>query len=135
MKKADAKTEAEVRAVLDAWAKAYDDHDVEGIMALVAPDEYAIFIGTEAHEKNIGPHELRDAIEHDIARLETISITMPWLSVLSAGEVAWAVGDCICDLVAEGHEIHLDARQTVILEKRGDKWLVVHSHLSVPEAA
>ena len=132
--KADAKTEAEIRAVIDAWIKAYCHRDLEGAMALIAPDEEAVFYGSQADEKNIGHEELRAGIERDFAQSEGIHIQMPWLSISAAGHVAWAAGDCICDVVADGHELHLAGRYTTVLEKRGEKWLIIHSHLSIPDA-
>ena len=49
------------------------------------------------------------------------------------GKLAWGTATVLVQIVtkAGAHE-QLEARWTVIWEKRGKKWLVVHEHLSAP---
>ncbi|WP_179343396.1 YybH family protein [Winogradskyella ursingii] len=49
------------------------------------------------------------------------------------GNVAWMSSSIIANGITKGgQEYQTAARQTVILEKTDNKWLVVHEHISVP---
>jgi ketosteroid isomerase-like protein len=55
------------------------------------------------------------------------------LAVHSRGSLAWATFTLAIDLVSkEGSSSHLNARWTMVLEKRAKGWFVVHEHVSVP---
>jgi ketosteroid isomerase-like protein len=55
------------------------------------------------------------------------------LAVHRRGSLAWATFTLGIDLVSkEGAGSHLNARWTMVLEKRAKGWIVVHEHVSVP---
>jgi len=55
------------------------------------------------------------------------------LAVHRRGSLAWATFTVAIDLVSkEGASSHLNARWTMVLEKRARGWIVVHEHVSVP---
>ncbi len=55
------------------------------------------------------------------------------LQVHRQGNLAWAVATWRADLLKKaGGTDHMEGRYTAILEKRGNKWLVIHEHMSVP---
>ena len=55
------------------------------------------------------------------------------LAVHRRGSLAWATFTLAIDLVSkEGASSHLNARWTMVLEKRGKGWIVVHEHVSAP---
>jgi ketosteroid isomerase-like protein len=55
------------------------------------------------------------------------------LRVHRTGDLAWATATWHGDLTKEnGGTDHLEGRYTAVLEKRGQAWLLVHEHLSVP---
>jgi ketosteroid isomerase-like protein len=55
------------------------------------------------------------------------------LAVHRRGSLAWATFTLAIDLVSkEGASSHLNARWTMVLEKRAKGWIVVHEHVSVP---
>ena len=57
------------------------------------------------------------------------------LRVHSSGKFAWATFTFGADLTSkQGATSHLDARWTMILEKRAKGWIVVHEHVSVPRS-
>ena len=57
-----------------------------------------------------------------------------WRSVSPAGSVAWVASDATVHAKVEGQEIHLPARMTAVLERRGDRWLILQLHGSLPTA-
>jgi ketosteroid isomerase-like protein len=55
------------------------------------------------------------------------------LRVHSRGSLAWATFTFGADVTAkQGATSHLEGRWTMVLEKRGTNWLVVHEHVSAP---
>ncbi len=55
------------------------------------------------------------------------------LQVHRQGNLAWGVATWRADLRKKaGGTEHMEGRYTAILEKRGNKWLVIHEHMSVP---
>ncbi len=49
------------------------------------------------------------------------------------GNMAWATSTAHIDLVnKDGSKTPLDVRWTIIWEKRGNDWLIVHEHASIP---
>ncbi|MFC1904453.1 nuclear transport factor 2 family protein [Chloroflexota bacterium] len=129
--KADAKTEAEVMAVMNRYNEAYAKQDVDGIMALFAPDPDMVVIGTGEDEKRIGPAELRTQLERDFAQSEAISIEFIWHSVSRADSVALVAADCVAQAkMTDGQEMSLPLRATFVLEQREGRWLIIHAHAS-----
>lgn len=55
------------------------------------------------------------------------------LRVHSRGKFAWATFTFSADITnKQGATSHLDARWTMVLEKRAKGWIVVHEHVSAP---
>jgi uncharacterized protein (TIGR02246 family) len=130
--KADAMTEAAVKAVLDRFTEGYARRDLETLLALFAPDADVVLYGTGADEKRVGLAEIRAQAERDWSQSEAVSLTYGWTSVSAAGSVAWVATDGAFEVQAGGQEMTLPARITWVLEKRDDKWLIVQAHFSVP---
>jgi len=130
--KADAKTEAEVMSVLNKMCEGYSKRDLNGLVALFATDEDLVAIGSGEDEKCIGPARLKVQLERDFAQSESMSVNFEWLSISTAGSVAWVAADCVFDVRVSGEEIRLRGRLTAVLEKRGDRWLIVQEHVSMP---
>ena len=55
------------------------------------------------------------------------------LKVTRRGNIAWTTRTLhLSAAMKEGKPIEIDARDTVIWEKRGGRWLIVHEHVSAP---
>ena len=49
------------------------------------------------------------------------------------GHLAWATATWHAELTKkDGSKESLEGRYTAVVEKRGDKWLVIHEHMSLP---
>jgi len=65
--------------------------------------------------------------------MRSLSFKMHDADVHTAGNVAWATA--LVDAVVndkDGKQEKMDARWTTVWEKRGNNWLIVHDHFSVP---
>jgi uncharacterized protein (TIGR02246 family) len=132
--KADTKTEAAVMAVMQKLFEAFEKKDLNMGLALFAPDPDVVFIGTGGDEKCIGLAEIKAEFERAFAQSKQTSIQLGWHSVSSAGQVAWVAADAVIRAKVSGQEISFPVRFTTVMEQRGDKWLVVQSHDSLPAA-
>lgn len=132
--KADTKTEAEIMVVLNQLIEAYKKQDLDGILALYAPDPDVVTIGTGIDEKRIGLAQRKAQLERDFAQVEDISIQLDWYSVSAAGSVAWVASDVVAIGKVGGQETSTSMRTTFVLEQRGERWLIVQQHNSLPAA-
>ncbi len=130
--KADRKTEAEVVAVINRFIETYTRADVEGTLALLAPDPDVTMIGTGADEEIVGIDQVRMQIKRDYSQAGSISIKQGPIAVSAAGTVAWTRADSTWHVRMDGREMTYALRWTMVLEKRNGNWLVVQSHLSAP---
>ena len=133
--KADAKTEAAVKAVLNKVAEGYTRRDMTLLRPSFAPDPDVVMYGTGADEKRLGLVEIQVQAERDWFQTETASLSYRRTSISAAGSVAWAAADAVLDVKASGQKMTLPLRITFVLEKRGDQWLIVHAHFSLPAAS
>ncbi len=132
--KADNKTEAEVIDVLNKAFEAYTQRDIDRLLAFFVPDPDLVMFGTGADEKRVGLTEVKAQAERDWSQSEASSLEFGWHSVSAAGSVAWVASDATFNVKAGGQEMTLPGRMTSVLEKRGDKWLIAQSHISMPVA-
>lgn len=130
--KANAKTEAAVLAVLNKFMETYQKRDIEGLMSLLAPDDDQVMFGTGIDEKRIGRDQIRFQAERDWSQTEALAFNFTWHQVSAAGPVAWVASEGLGQGRVGGQEIEFPLRMTAVLEQRGDEWLLVQSHVSLP---
>jgi ketosteroid isomerase-like protein len=127
-------TQAAVQATLQQWKDAYSRRDVDGALAVMAPDADVVGIGTGPDEWRVGPEEFKAQLERDFAQSEALSVDYEPLVVSEAGPVAWVAGRASVQARVEGQDVSLTGRFTAVLEQRGDRWLLVQTHFSLPAA-
>lgn len=133
--KANARVETEVVGALTDWLKRYEERDMDGVMDFIAPDDDLFLFGTGIDEKRIGPGEFRSQVERDWSQTEALAFNFNSHHVSAAGPVAWVASDGVGQGRAGGQEIEFPLRMTAVLEQRGDRWILVQAHVSVPSVA
>ncbi|HEY3260659.1 MAG TPA: nuclear transport factor 2 family protein [Pseudonocardiaceae bacterium] len=120
--------------LLERLNQGFARRDVQQVLDLFAPDPETTFIGSEADELATGPTQLRNLLESLFARPETYHWRWGQLHTNTAGQTAWLVTQAT--LLVDGPQpIELPYRMTLILQRRGTTWLIVHYHGSEPAAA
>ena len=122
---------AAIRGLLDDWVQAARANDIDGIMAVYAPDVVAFdaiaqlqFKGAEAYQKHW---------EACIAMCPAPIFEIHDLSIAAAGDVAFGHYLLRCGAAGEdGEEKTGWMRVTVCYRKRSGRWMVVHEHFSAP---
>jgi ketosteroid isomerase-like protein len=132
--KASPRTHAAVQATLQQWKDAYSQQDLDGALAVIAPDDDVVGIGTGPDEWRVGPQEFKAQLERDFAHSEALSVDYQPLVMSEAGPVAWVAGRATVQARVDGQDLTLTGRFTAVLEQRGDRWLLVQTHFSLPAA-
>ena len=130
--KADNVTEKEVIGVLNEFAEYYSKKDMTSLMSLFAPDNDVVVYGTEPDEKKVGSKAIKMILDRDWSENDNSSIEFNWTSISAAGPVSWAAADACLKINVGGQNLIFPSRITSVLEKRGDKWLIVQGHFSFP---
>ena len=124
---------AAVKAVLDSYVKSVMGEDMELYAENVAHDEAMVNFGAFG-APIIGWEVLRQVMDaqNEILSGTKIDVSDVVIHVSGDGKLAWAT--CSWKLTAMlGEEpIELPIRCTWVLEKREDRWLIVHFHKSMP---
>lgn len=125
-------TESDIMDVLDKYAQAYSDKDIESMMSLFADDPDLVVIGTGEDEWIEGYNELKTGFKRDFSQADNIKIIFDKVTISSSGNFAWVSSKMamICEIGVEG--IKLSGRLSLVLEKRDNNWLITHIHFSLP---
>jgi uncharacterized protein (TIGR02246 family) len=124
--------EAEIRARLAEWAQALRAKDLDALMKLYAPDVVTFDL--------MPPHRVPDAA-HYRKNFERWFDVMPGPIDYEVQDLRIAAGDRVafCHSLshlqgtrANGEKSDYWVRVTVGFEKRNDRWLMTHDHVSMP---
>jgi uncharacterized protein (TIGR02246 family) len=132
--RADPKIEAAVVNVVKQGLEAFTKRDLDAVLAFFAPDPDVIVIGTGGDEKGVGLAEIRNILGRAIAQFEEAFFELGWHSVSAAGSVAMLTADVTLYVKTSDRQISEQIRLTVVLEQRGDRWLIIQWHDSLPAA-
>ena len=131
--KAGKETEAAIlKLIEDSW-DAYMKKDIERMRSFFATDPDLVCIGTGSDEMYIGLDNLMSGYKRDFNQSGEMSYRMTWSSVSEAGSVAWMAAEYIFHVKVEGEDLEFPSRFTAVFEKRDDRWLIMHTHLSIPD--
>lgn len=130
--KANPQIEAAVRATLDALAQGYARRHLETVLSAFASAPDVVMYGTGADEKRVGHAQIAAQAQRDWAQSEAASLSYGWTSVSAAGEVAWVASDVTFAVRAAGQDLTLPGRLSAVLERKGESWLIVQAHFSLP---
>ena len=78
-----------IRKVLDEFAAGYTARDPDAVMRLFTDDPDVVMLGTGLDEIRIGPAQLRQQIERDLAQADRVELHLGDVRVGGRGEVAW----------------------------------------------
>jgi len=132
--RADPTIEAAVVNVVKQGLEAFTKRDLDAVLASFAPDPDVIVIGTGRDEKGIGLVEIRNILGRAIGQFEEASFKFGWHSVSASGSVAMLAADVTLHVKTGDRQITEQLRLSVVLEQRGDRWVIIQWHDSLPAA-
>ena len=126
---ASAGPKEEALSILDQWAKAFADSDVDAIVKLYAPETY--FMGTGSKNVVTDHSAIRKYFEEAILtrRPRSAPITESHVVALS-DDVVLITGLNSSNGVSDGQPFSNPGRVTFVIAKRGPDWKIVHFHRS-----
>lgn len=115
--------------VVEKWAKAFTDSDVDGIVKLYAPD--ALFLGTGSKTVVVKPEEIRKYFEQALLNNRPRGARLDSHSAMVVSDTAVVVtGLDTVTGVRDGKPTSANGRITFVVGKRGSDWQIVHFHRS-----
>lgn len=130
--KANPTTSKQILGVLQAYADALAERDIDGMLTLFVDDDDLVIFGSGADERRVGKEALKLQLQRDLAQCESMSMTFQWSAVSAAGKVAWVSTELTIAARINGEECRFPGRYSLVLEEREGRWLFVHSHFSLP---
>ena len=125
-----------VRVVFDDLEKAFETNDLELLSKLFSHSPDNIFIGTDAAERLVGYDRLIEAQKQFIVSVEKGSEITKHdvvLAINKSGDAAWVSFLMDWKGKSQGESFTFEGlRMTIVLEKQDGKWVIVHTHGSVP---
>jgi uncharacterized protein (TIGR02246 family) len=118
-----------VKQCFDAFAA----KDIDAMMAFFAPDPDVVVIGTGGDERGVGFNAVKAIFERAFSQFDEASFDFGWYSVSVAGPLALLATDITFRIKASDREVGMQIRLTGVMERRGDRWLILQSHDSVPD--
>jgi uncharacterized protein (TIGR02246 family) len=119
----------EALQLVETWATAFTNSDVDGIVKLYAPD--ALFLGTGSKAVVLKPEEVRKYFEQGLLNNRPRGAKLGDHSVLVLSDTTVVVAglDTVTS-VRDGKATSRDGRVTFVIAKRGQDWKIVHFHRS-----
>jgi uncharacterized protein (TIGR02246 family) len=119
-------------AAIDRWAATYTANDADAITKLYASD--ALLHGTSSPALNKGSVEIRKYF--DALPGSGNKVTIGERNMVALGDTS-AVGVGFYEFVSiqNGKPVLRPARFTMVVEKRGSDWMIIHHHSSALPAA
>lgn len=121
-----------IRALIERYAEAVRQGDIDAIAELVDDSEDVLVIGTDPHEWWAGHDRLIGVYRAQQAEMGS-KVTVSTLELETAreiGEAGWFAGR----IHFETREVDLPVRVSGVARRRGDEWRIVHLHVSVGAA-
>ena len=129
-----ANNEAEIRQLLDRWAKAFHARDLNGIMSIYEPGQALVsydivpplqYTGFEAYKKDY--QEFLDQFQGPI------DVEYPNVRIIASDTVAFSHGlERMTGTLKNGQKFDAWIRFTEGYRKTNGHWLAIHDHISVP---
>jgi ketosteroid isomerase-like protein len=126
-------SEEQIRALHQKWFDDTAAKDLDGLMAVIADD-----VVSYEHQEPLqytGVQAVREVCKRNfgISGHGAVSWDVPDLKILVRDDIAVAWGLNHVQFEGDdGQTVDVWSRGTRVFERRGDTWLMIHQHLSVP---
>lgn len=125
-----------IKLVLEKYALANENQDMGMIEDIWCPSERIVSFGTVSGEKLVGWASIKAAVEQQFKLFSNtfISYHDQIIEVNEAGNTAWFSEIINYNFISNGEAHSYEGiRYTGVLVKKEGKWLLVQTHMSVPE--
>ncbi|MBK5967226.1 MULTISPECIES: YybH family protein [Thiorhodovibrio] len=128
--------EAEIRALFAAHEAALNGHELEALVALYAPGDQTVVMGTTTAERWVGAEQIADAYTHFFADFDAGSVERecPWMQAEASGDVGWISANCVYQDSLKGTERQFALNVTAVVQRLDGDWKLSAMHFSNPTA-
>lgn len=119
-------------AVVQEMLSAYGLRDLDSVLEHFSDNPDMLCIGSGPRERAQGKGALKAHLETDFAEAQSMAVDFPWHQVMVRGDMAWVAADCAFTLEADYGLMSVSTRFTGVLERTGDGWKIIQTHLSLP---
>jgi uncharacterized protein (TIGR02246 family) len=126
--------EAEIRALYDQWAKAFEARDLNGIMAVYAPGGAVVAYDVVPPLQFKGADAYREDYKQFLDQYDgPVHVEYRDMRIMSSGDVGFIhTLERFTGKMKNGQQVDFWLRATSGLQKINGKWRIVHDHISVP---
>ena len=124
------KDETAIRDLIENWARAVRNKDMDGILANHSPDILMFDVPPPIKSKGIEAYKKTWDLFFDWSR-DNPAFDIQEINITAGNEVAFVTALMQCAGKAP-NESHLDFRLTVGLLKIDHQWIITHEHHSIP---
>jgi len=129
------KEQQAIKLVLEKYALANENQDMNLIEDIWCPSEQIVSFGTEGHEKLIGFAEIKKAVQRQFDTFTStfISYRDQIIQLNDDGNTAWFSEIINYNYILDGRARQYEGiRYTGVLVKKDGKWKLVQTHISIP---
>lgn len=124
----DAVLEKEIKDFVQKYQRAFQEKDIDAIMAMYATD--AVLIGTGPGERFVGEEEIRGAYHEYFKAFDREEYTLTWHKAGTLGDVVWAAGMSHINSYFKNKKREFALNWTLVLVKQDGTWKFVQRHIS-----
>lgn len=121
-----------IKATLNAYAKAYCSKDISGMMAVFDDSDNISVIGTGANELCVGRKEIRELFKRNFEEATATQFEWDWIDIRISENHAVVSVTLTIHLDYLGDKLQVPIRWTVVLKKENNTWLWIHRNASAP---
>jgi ketosteroid isomerase-like protein len=135
-RKGAAPAQPDFKAMVQRYWDVWGAGDLDKAAAMYAKDADLVFYDLEPLKYNGWDQYRKGVVPNILAKFENVSFRLnDDLKATRRGNVAWTtVTAHASGKLKTGAPVETDMRHSVIWEKRGPDWLIVHEHVSVPSS-
>ena len=124
----DADVEKEIMEFVQKYRQAFEQKDLDGVMALYAED--AVLIGTGPGERFEGAEEIRMAHAEIFKTFDKEESILTWHKSGGSGDVVWIAGMTSINTYFKNNKKEFALNWTMVLAKQKGTWKFVQRHIS-----
>ena len=123
--------EAEVIAVMQQYATAYQKKDIRALSALFSPDITGF--GSGPDEVITNHTDFIQHIKRDMSQATIISVEFTDTKIFGEGNIAWAASGSTLVFTTDGKTNQtINGRSTMVLRNSKNSWRIEQLHFSLP---
>ena len=124
--------EAAIRDLVENWARAVRDKNLDGILANHSPDMLMFDVPPPLQSRGIDAYKKTWDLFYSWSQ-DSVVFDITEMNITAGSDVAFITALMRCaGTEANGDRSELEFRLTIGLRKIGGRWIVMHEHHSIP---